>query len=427
MSASPIQNQPGSWPSIYTSACGLICFLVVLEGVKIARLCDRFSAAVILLLSIAVPIIIAEALVFKSYKHADTGLDFSIGTPVDVRRVLVKLLGFYASLLFIGLIYFLYPEYDGGFYGNYYKLLKYLVPATCILAIPYICILDKYLIEKNDANWHAGMFLLGKFRRVDRAILKNHVLGWMVKGFFLPLMFTYLVKNMASFQMRSVVEATVGMFNGDPAGFYHTMTTLIFTIDLAYVSVGYMATFRIFNSHIRSVEPTFFGWFVALVCYHPFWNSINANYLRYNADGYNFDKMLGSHPPIMVAWGVVILLLLCIYVWATVQFGIRFSNLTHRGIITNGPYRYSKHPAYVSKNLTWWLIAVPFISTQGFAEAVRNCLLLANVNLIYYLRAKTEEAHLGKDPAYQAYAAHMKEHALFSRIKRYLLRKPMVA
>ncbi len=427
MRASRIQNHYKSWPSIYTSACGLICFFIMLEGVKIQTYCGSFAAAVILLLSIAIPIIIAEAIAFKSYKHPETGLDFSVGTPVDMRRFFVKLLGLYASMLFIGLIYFLYPEYKSGFYNNYYKLLKYLVPITCVLAIPYIFILDKYLIEKQDANWHAGMFVLCKFNRVDKEIFKNHLLGWLVKGFFLPLMFTYLVKNIGTFQNNSIVGATVGMFNGNPAGFYHTITTLIFTIDLAWVSVGYMATFKILNSHIRTVEPTFFGWFVALVCYHPFWSSINANYLRYNSDGYNFDSLLGAYPPVMVAWGVIVLLLLCIYVWATLQFGIRFSNLTNRGIITNGPYKYCKHPAYVSKNLSWWLITVPFISNQGFAEAVRNCLLLANVNLIYFLRAKTEEAHLGKDPAYQAYLAYMKEHSLYSKIKKFVLRKPLVA
>ena len=30
--------------------------------------------------------------------------------------------------------------------------------------------------------------------------------------------------------------------------------------------------------------------------------------------------------------------LTAIYAWATVAFGFRFSNLTHRGILTHGPY-----------------------------------------------------------------------------------------
>lgn len=427
MSASQIRPASKSWPSFYTSACGLICFLFLLEGLRIQTYFDRFTAGIYLLLSIAIPIIIAEAIIFKSYKHPETGLDFRNGTSASLKRVSIKLLGLYASMLFIGLFYYIYPEYHDGFYSNYWHLLKYLIPATCVLAIPYIYILDKYLIDKHDANWSAGMCVLGKIKQVDKVLLKNHILGWMVKGFFLPLMFTFFIKNIGIFQHKGILDALKGLLTGEPFTFYHTMVTLIFTIDLAYVSVGYVATFKIFNSHIRTVEPTFLGWFVALVCYHPFWNQINAKYLSYNSDGYNFDSLFGNYPPMMILWGVIILVLLLIYLWATLQFGIRFSNLTNRGIITNGPYKYCKHPAYVSKNLTWWMIAVPFISNQGVAEAVRNCLLLANVNLIYYLRAKTEEAHLGKDPVYTAYQAYMKNHSLYSKIKKMLLGKPMVA
>jgi len=102
--------------------------------------------------------------------------------------------------------------------------------------------------------------------------------------------------------------------------------------------------------------------------------------------------------------------------WSTAAFGLRFSNLTHRGIITNGPYRWSKHPAYIAKNLSWWLISVPFIAGAGWMQAVQSCLLLAGVNLIYFLRAKTEERHLGSDPVYRDYARFIDRHGLFASL-----------
>jgi len=101
-----------------------------------------------------------------------------------------------------------------------------------------------------------------------------------------------------------------------------------------------------------------------------------------------------------------------------VIFGCRFSNLTHRGILTNGPYRLSKHPAYLSKNLSYWLIAVPFISTTGSADALRGCLMLGLVNVIYFLRARTEERHLSRDPAYVAYALWINEHGVLKWLGR---------
>ena len=114
----------------------------------------------------------------------------------------------------------------------------------------------------------------------------------------------------------------------------------------------------------------------------------------------------------------MILLLVVVYVWSTIAFGARFSNLTHRGIITNGPYRYSKHPAYLAKNLSWWLIAMPFMVGVSLGQTVRSCLLLGLLNGIYYLRAKTEERHLSLDPVYRQYAQWMQQHGVLRALDR---------
>jgi len=116
----------------------------------------------------------------------------------------------------------------------------------------------------------------------------------------------------------------------------------------------------------------------------------------------------------------MILLLTSIYALSTVVFGIRFSNPTNRGIITHGPHRFTKHPAYVSKNLPWWLISVPFISAAGAATAAMHCAILLGVNGIYWLRAKTEERHLMHAPTYRAYAEWIANHGIFARIARRL-------
>ena len=115
-----------------------------------------------------------------------------------------------------------------------------------------------------------------------------------------------------------------------------------------------------------------------------------------------------------------------IYAWATFAFGLRFSNLTYRGVLTNGPYRFTRHPAYLSKNLFWWASTLPFLVTNGsVTDVVRNSVCLAAVNGIYFWRARTEEEHLwSEDPKYRAYHAWMSEHGLITaplvRLKRRL-------
>jgi hypothetical protein len=70
----------------------------------------------------------------------------------------------------------------------------------------------------------------------------------------------------------------------------------------------------------------------------------------------------------------------------------------------------------LSKNLFWWLSAMPFLVTTGSSlEAVRNTVFLGVISAIYFWRAKTEEAHLlAEDPKYRAYHAWMARHGLIT-------------
>jgi protein-S-isoprenylcysteine O-methyltransferase Ste14 len=101
-------------------------------------------------------------------------------------------------------------------------------------------------------------------------------------------------------------------------------------------------------------------------------------------------------PTTLVVFQYLTLAAFSIYAAATVAFGFKFSNLTNRGITDKGPYRFIRHPAYVCKCFAWWLEELPHLSFQ-------TVLFLAGLNLVYALRAWTEERHLSQDPDYRAY------------------------
>lgn len=233
-------------------------------------------------------------------------------------------------------------------------------------------------------------------------------LGWLVKAFFLPLMFIYFTRDVVFLTTFKTSEVFA-----DFTSAYDFIFHFLFSLDLLFVSIGYMCTFRIFDSQIRSTEPTFFGWGIALLCYQPFWNFFSANYLAYGNGSKTWGQWLHG-TPLYPVWGITILLLLGIYMWATLAFGVRFSNLTNRGIITNGPYRFTKHPAYISKNIAWWMISMPFMVTTNLQDSFRHCLLLLGLNFVYYLRAKAEERHLSQDKTYCEYKEYIRMHGLFS-------------
>jgi protein-S-isoprenylcysteine O-methyltransferase Ste14 len=327
-------------------------------------------------------------------------------------RSVTKLLGLAGSIGFIALLYWLFPEYAShGFYGNYWSALKIVLPLWALLALPYIYSVDRRLSEPHDALWQMGCLVSFKWSVVSGRVIGQHLLGWLVKGYYLPLMFTYFCND-----LDKLLHYDLTKLHGFQ-GFWDWAFFTLYFIDVALVSMTYLMSLKLTDTHIRSTEPTALGWLVALICYEPFWSVIGAQYIAYDS-GHDWGAWLADTPWLYALWGSLILLLIVIYVWSTIAFGGRFSNLTHRGIITSGPYRFSKHPAYLAKNLSWWLISMPFMVSVSLAQSLRCCLLLCMLNGIYYLRAKTEERHLSLDPVYRQYALFIEHHGLLRGIDR---------
>lgn len=377
-------------------------------------------------LALAVPIILLEWYWLKPYNNPSAGLNFSgahLKASASVPRTLVKLVGFLACLAFVAFIYWLFPEYRGGYYDNFFELARYAAIILVVGALPYFYWVDRAMIAPKDSYWQLGMLCLGKAQYANAGSIFQLLLGWTVKLFFLPLMFIYASNNLdliikqdfaALWQWQTPFNARHSL------NIYQFFNNFLFYIDLLFVTVGYCCTFRLFDSHIRSTEPTFLGWAVALLCYQPFWGAVFGSlYISYSA-GQDWSNYFWQSPYLHLVYGLTILALVVIYVWASMAFGIRFSNLTHRGILTNGPFRFTKHPAYISKNLSWWLIFMPFLVAPEFDDKLRLSLLLVLQNLVYFMRARTEEKHLSQDPDYITYAKYIEQKGCFAWLGRVL-------
>ncbi len=384
---------------------GLLTFLGSLVYVREAQMQDVVEAAALCLGLTALSQALLDLFVLQVHKRESTGLDWQ-KKNASVQRTSVKLFGLLGSLGFIGFLYWVFPEYHGDFYNSYWQLLKIILPWWLALAVPYFYILDGKQKNPEDGYFQVGLLVLLHFEKVQWNLIRPHVLGWLVKGFFLPLMFTYLTKDLTSFlhyDFSSMVSFK---------SFFDFTYEFIFLIDVGLVAMGYLMSLRLTDSHLRSTEPTMLGWVVALICYQPFWSLFGKQYIEYSSN-VGWGSWLADSPRLYMVWGTGILILFFIYVWSSVMFGIRFSNLTHRGILTNGPYRWTKHPAYVAKNLGWWLTSVPFFALDGFGSILQKCCLLLMINMIYYFRARTEELHLSQDPEYVRYSEWIDENGIF--------------
>jgi len=261
-------------------------------------------------------------------------------------------------------------------------------------------------------------FLLSAMQKklVLSADEKVSLLLFLVKFYFVPIMAVFALNNLSN-----VVLYTKNI----PPGFslenilllyFPLVLSLIFLIDVSYYLTGYLVESTALGNKVLSVESTAFGWLVTLACYPPF-NRISEEFLGWHSKNFNdFGNIY-----ISIIMGGIALLLMSFYLWATISLGGKASNLTNRGIVTTGAYGVVRHPSYAAKNLTWWIMGIPFIfspqilsaySNSTFIHFVLNDLPKAFIPLlslcawsgIYYLRAITEERHLSKYPDYQIYA-----------------------
>ena len=405
--------RPRSATPFSVGLLGIAAGLLTLWLLRDSTALNGASRSTAACLAIIATIASYELFVARVYLRPSAGLTSQAVRPLSIARVAWRLAALISVYAGISALYWLLPEYHGAFYDPFWSLIRTLAPYVLVAAPFYFAWMDRHQREVDDAylSW-ARLLFLGE-RPANWRPVREMLASWMVKAFFLPLMIVYLSTN-ADHLNNSLTIALNAPYS---LATFRFMYELSFAMDLMFGTVGYLCTLRILDSHVRSAEPTVLGWLVAVICYQPFWSLISNQYFHYEGSMF-WDNWLISLPVVRMIWGTVIIALVTCYALATISFGLRFSNLTHRGIITSGPYRFTKHPAYLSKNLSYWLVSVPFIEPLGWRIALTHCFALVAVNTLYFLRAKTEEKHLMHDPDYRAYAEWIAKHGLFARLSR---------
>lgn len=334
--------------------------------------------------------------------------------PLDAGRLVAKLAGALATLGVATAAVVVFPFFRK-------PALDWLVadaPATLALLTPlaliYVVVVDRLAEAPEDGLSALGRALLGQ--AFDRAALVDHLRSLAIKLFFFCLMFTYLTQDIAYFRARGLP-----VLDGTHAD-AEKINRLIFACDVTLAALGYLAALKLFDWHVREAEPTAAGWLVCLACYEPFFPAISNAFLAYHG-GQTWRMMIAEGGFGYWLWMGSAIVCNLIYLFATIAFGPLFSNLTRRRIITSGPYALTKHPAYIAKNLGWWIAELPGFLVAGPLDGLRRAAMLALISTIYWGRAVTEERLLSRDPAYVAYAAWIARNGLIARARRLLRRE----
>ena len=406
--------------SAVSTGVGLAGLAGLLVWVGIARAFGMAGplSALCAMLACGVPMLIWSIFVDKVHRSPSTGLDWS-NVPRPLAEIadisLVKIVGLWSIWTLIGALYCVARWYwDGAYLFAMYVLGAAAVPML-MLSIPYVLWLDRRLKEPRDGAWHFGNLVIGRAHLVDWPVLHEFFRQWAIKGFFTAFMISIVPGNWAG-----TILPEPQWITDHPVNLAIWLIRVMFLIDVTFASVGYVLTMKPLDAHIRSANPYAAGWTAALICYPPFILMGAGGPLDYypgTAGEDGWIHWLAGWPLLTVLAGGFLVFLTGVYAWATVAFGLRFSNLTHRGVLTHGPYAWTKHPAYLSKNLFWWCAVLPFLTVSGNpVDMIRNTVVLALVSAVYYWRARTEERHLSADPAYRDYAEWMDRNGPIPRL-----------
>jgi protein-S-isoprenylcysteine O-methyltransferase Ste14 len=415
--APPHDPRPKSAVSAMTGLVGLIGLFAWTTVAWVYGMVGPL-AALVGLVACGVPMVAWALFVDKVHRNPTTGIDWQ-SPPRPLREIadisLAKIAGLWGIWAIIGGLYCIGRWYWDGGYLFAMSVLGYCIVPMLVLSVPYVLWLDRRLKQPKDGAWHFGQLLIGRGDLADRDELHHFFRAWAVKGFFLAFMISIVPGNWAD-----TIAPDWAWIAGNPIHLAGWLIGAMFMVDVSFATVGYVLTLKPLDAHIRSANPYAAGWTAALICYPPFVLMGQGAPLDYHIgtagiDGWTY--WLQNYPLVTALFGAWLVLLTGIYAWATVAFGFRFSNLTHRGILTNGPYAWSKHPAYLSKNLFWWFAVLPFLATtHSLTDAIRNTAVMAMVSGVYYWRARTEERHLSEDPDYRDYAAWMDRNGPIPRL-----------
>jgi protein-S-isoprenylcysteine O-methyltransferase Ste14 len=381
---------------------------------------ENYQLVLILVFSVLVPMFILE---FKNSPFLK--VEYLKRNFADILKTSIqKYIGFLGIIFSFYFLWWLAPIYESTYHIPLYLASKYVLPFVLIFGFLLIFYTEKKLGFEKDYLYYFGKIFSGKFKEINfkdektKDIIKQGVFASFVKFFFLPMNFCTAVAVLSLFR---------GYENNIPnlsaQYLYFNIDQIIFFFLLIAIIPGYLFSSKLLNTHIRKVDTTWTGWIVTLAYYTPLNAVIFNQWFKYKNDiisgQENYYTIFSNFPIILYGIIFILILMAIIHYWAEAILGIRASNLTNRGVIVSGPFAFSKHPIYLSKNIGFFLIALPFLSGNNFAESLGFTIAFGIFAFGFYLRCHVEERLFASDETYVKYALEMDKKGALSFLNKY--------
>jgi protein-S-isoprenylcysteine O-methyltransferase Ste14 len=246
---------------------------------------------------------------------------------------------------------------------------------------------------------------------------KHALMFFAIKLFYGPLMI-----NSALVEYRAFPEFLRQIRFGDSLlnfcdKSYLLLVSGVFLLDSVLFIVGYHTESGLLRNRLRYAETNPWHILVCVACYGPFNMVTSAFFGPSNHNPYILFRGDVTHPATWILRAAAAFFLLLLTA-ASLSLFTKASNLTNRGIVDWGPYRYIRHPGYLGKNMFWLMTLLPALVPYTAAPQFSwlGYLTFCGVTVwgflgwgaIYFLRAVTEEKFLMRDPDYVAYCRKVK-------------------
>ena len=401
----PLSSSPQSaahWLDPFVIALCVIVTYVLLKDTTLSN--NLLSIAMVgVVMLVMVPIELARSPALRVPRP-------DVPFMATLKRSMIKILGVFLGLGFLFLIWEFIPEYKDNLYKPFFETMPYVLPYLPFIIVFCVVWTEWRLGPAEDYAWQFGLIVLQRFKEIDWVVFRNGIFGWIVRGFFLPINVGGVAPLLKTFRGKETQLLTSGWPEQ-----IDMLNHMIFALLVISIIPGYLFGLRLLNTTIKKVDQTWFGWGVTLLCYPPMSRGTGVGWFLFytNASVLPWVSCFGAEGVGSYVVGSILLLTYFIHFWAESIFCLRSSHLTNRGVITNGPFRFCKHPVYVIKCIAWGIIYLPFLAGHGVISCISLTVCYLAFCGVYVLRSWIEERILSTDPDYIAYALWMDEHSLF--------------
>ena len=312
-------------------------------------------------------------------------------------------------------------EYDRSQYMPMWRVLPDVLPYVPLVMFITHLFTEWRLGPSGGDGRDLGLVTLFRFKEADGTGICDELLTWFIKGFFLSINFCEVPKVLSAIRGKEEEIFSLPWPQLQPLILF-----IIYGFIIASILPGYVFSSRLFNTHIRKISHSWFAYSVTLVCYSPFVMGLTQRWFEYSPINPtpNWNKpwvsFSGDDMTMLYILGGLIIFFELFHYWGEAILGIRSSNLTNRGIITNGPFRVCKHPVFASKCFAWFIIWLPFMNGDTVLECIRLMVAFFGMCVVFGARCWAEERLLAEDPDYVAYGLYMDQHSVFAPIARYI-------